>query len=194
MDVVDARGLACPVPVMRTKEALEKGGPLVVLLDNHTACENVSRFASSAGCSVDITQREGQFELTLTPGGSTAAGTEECVVTPAGLGTVVFITSDEIGTGERELGQRLMRMYLFTAAESGMPGKAVFMNSGVRLVTEDREAAGNVGRLVEQGWEVLVCGTCLDYYGLKEKLKAGRVSNMYEIHSALVGAARVVSL
>jgi selenium metabolism protein YedF len=199
VDVVDARGLACPIPVMRTKDALMKGEPLVVLVDDPIACENVSRFASTSGCAVEISQQQGQFELTITPGETTpdtnAAEEDRRQVPPrTEVGTVFLVTSDEIGHGERELGVRLMRMFLYTTAESGVIGTTVFMNSGVRLATEDEEAAASISRLVDRGWKVLVCGTCLDYYGLKDDLKAGTVSNMYEIHSALVGAANVVSL
>jgi len=192
VDVVDARGVACPIPVTMTRNALEKSqSAVVVLVDNNTACENVSRFANSQGCEVEISQREGGFELKLTPGEKPV---EKKADEKPTADVAFLVTSDELGQGERELGLRLMRMFLYTAAESGGKGTAVFMNTGVRLAAEDEEAAASISRLAGQGWKVLVCGTCLDYYGLKDSLKAGTVSNMYEIQSALVGAGSVVSL
>jgi selenium metabolism protein YedF len=190
---VDARGVACPIPVTMTRNALAKSeSAVVVLVDDNTARENVSRFAYSRGCEVEITQREGGFELKLTPGETQVE--EKTNEAAAEAATAFLVTSDELGKGERELGVRLMRMFLYTAAESGGKGTAVFMNTGVRLAADDEEAAASISRLVDQGWKVLVCGTCLDYYGLKDGLKAGTVSNMYEIQSALVGADSVVSL
>jgi len=88
-----------------------------------------------------------------------------------------------------------MKMFLYAYAERKEPPATVaLVNAGVKLVTEDEETAAHVRKLEQQGAEVLVCGTCLDYYGLTGKLQAGRVGNMYEIQSALVGAGRLVSL
>jgi selenium metabolism protein YedF len=100
-----------------------------------------------------------------------------------------------MGRGEPELSSTLMKMFLYTTAESDEPpAKIIFINSGVRLVTENDEAAAHVRRLAAAGTDVLVCGTCLDYYGLTDSLQVGRVSNMYEIQAALVGAGLLVSL
>lgn len=198
---LDCRGMACPEPVMRTRKMIEGAcGPFTVLVDNETARDNVRRFAASADCAVEVAGREDGFLLTVTP----PPGAERPVpaeapaekASPAGRKRVVFfIKSDVLGEGERELGMRLMRMFLYAAAESPEPPAGLaFANRGVRLVTLDAEAAGHVGRLESAGAEVLVCGTCLDYYDLKGSLKAGRVSNMYEILSLVVGADVLVSL
>lgn len=197
MDIdIDARGLECPKPVVKAKEALERGGgSFTILVDNETARDNVSRFARSSGCTVEVNAHQEGFAITVTP----VPGAESAAVKPAGgateTGTVLFISNDKIGGGERELGANLMKMFLYAYAEREEPPSMVMlMNAGVRLATENEETASHIKRLEEKGSEVLVCGTCLDYYGLKEKLKVGRVSNMYEIQSALVGAGRLVSL
>ena len=197
MDIdIDARGLECPRPVVMTKEALENAsGAFTVLVDNEAARDNVTRFARSSGCEVDVREHEGGFLLSIVPVTASQATNVEVSCGTPGTGTVLFIGTDEIGGGDRELGTTLMKAFLYAYAERGEPPAAVvLMNAGVRLVTEYEEAVAHIRRLEEQGAEVLVCGTCLDYYGLKDKLQVGRVSNMYEIQSTLVGAGRLVSL
>jgi selenium metabolism protein YedF len=203
---VDARGFKCPRPVIETRAALERRtGPFVVLVDNRTAVENVGRFARSRGCTVGVEECEGGYRIEVTP---PLPGTEGALTAPepgaaerldegsrAPSRTVIFISSDEIGGGDPELGRTLMKLFLYSSAESETPPDAmVFMNAGVHLVTENEETVSHISRLVERGSEVLVCGTCLDYYGLTDRLKVGRVSNMYEIQSVLVGAGRLVSI
>ena len=195
---LDCRGLKCPEPVMRTKKALQTaGGSFTVLVDNQAARDNVSRFARTAGCEVKVSDAQGGFLLELIPGAvkpeeMPRSGEMRC---DAETVTVFFISSDEIGTGDRELGTTLMKAFLYASSESeDVPDRAVFMNSGVRLVTENDETVAHMKRLEERGVELLVCGTCLEYYGLADELRVGRVSNMYEIQSALVGADRLVSI
>jgi len=191
---IDCTGLKCPEPVLRTRAMLDTGpGPFTVLIDNDTARDNVRRFAQTAGCEVAVDETDGGFLVSIIPGASVKTASVSCP--EARAGSVMLIASDEIGTGEHELGKTLMKMFLYTASESDSPPSTlIFMNSGVRLVTENEETAAHVKKLEEAGTEVLVCGTCLDYYGLKEILKAGAVSNMYDIQSAMVGATLLVSL
>lgn len=203
--LVDARGLACPLPVLKTKEHLEgAGGAFRVMVDNQAARENVARFARQAGCQVESMAGDGCFTVVITPG---VAGVEPAEGLPGPLpgetclpgegaapGTVMLFGRDVLGEGERELGLVLMKSFLFTCVESNhTPGAMIFLNSGVRLVTGE-ETASLVRQLEKDGVEVVACGTCLDYYGLKQELAAGRIGNMYEIHSMIVGASRLVSI
>ncbi len=196
-EYIDCSGLKCPEPVMKAREALASArGPFTVLVDNETARDNVARFARTSGCEVHVNKALGGFLLKITPGAEmpleTSGSQVEC---STGKGTVVLISSDEIGRGERELGVALMKSFLYASAEADeAPSRIVFMNTGVRLVTESDETAAHVKALEDRGAEVLVCGTCLDFYGLKDRLKAGLVSNMYDIQSALIGAYNVVSI
>ncbi len=189
---IDARGLACPQPVMKAREELARGaGPFAVLVDNATARDNVSRFARTSGCEIEVDERDGAFLVKIMPG---AVADDSCEIgAMPSAGFVLLVAGDEVGRGERELGIALMKTFLYATAEGDVaPAKLIFMNSGVRLVTENEETAEHVRKLEERGTEVLVCGTCLDYYDLKESLLVGRISNMYEIQSSLVGATRVV--
>ena len=195
---LDCTGLNCPECVLRARKALESArASFTVLVDNTTARNNVAIFARSAGCSVSIDDTGTGFLVSITPSAMSGIGVDELPAAPARahLRKVVFIGSDEIGKGKRELGVTLMKMFLFTGPEAeDRPTTLIFMNSGVRLVTENEETAAYMKALVDRGTVVLVCGTCLDYYGLKEKLKAGSVSNMFEIQSTMISADLFISL
>ncbi len=114
----------------------------------------------------------------------------------AGCGYAVFVSRDCVGDGDAELGRSLMKMALYTLSESDdVPASLLFMNAGVKLVAGgEAQIAESVHALQEKGTEVLVCGTCLDYYGLTERLEAGEVSNMYDILGRMQEAAKVVTL
>lgn len=194
---LDCRGLKCPEPVLRTRKAFERAtGSFSVLVDNETARDNVARFAGTSGCDVEVSEAEDGFILRIT---KAARATEPDVPAQAGSrapsSTIILIKSDQLGTGERELGVALMKSFLYASCEAeSVPAVMIFMNSGVKLVTENADTIAHLKKLEERGVDVIVCGTCLDYYGLTDRLAAGRVSNMYEIQSALIGAGNLVSL
>lgn len=191
--VVDARGLACPGPVIETKKVLDEGrfDSIEVIVDNDAAKENVSRFASYSSCSIEsIHESDGCFHIVLKPSGVPQPSTERVAAEkdstddkpPSDSGLTVFISSEYIGRGPEELGAVLMKGYIFALAESETPPKRiVFMNSGVKLVVKGSSSLENLRRLAGSGVEIVACGTCLDYFKMKEKLALGRISNMYEI-------------
>lgn len=190
---IDARGLACPQPVVVAKKALEEGGfdILEVLVDGPTARENVTRFAVHAGHSVeDVEDSGGESTIRVRRAGgasaTSAAAPEAAAASPLGA-TTVFIPSDRIGSGDDELGALLMRGFLSALAEaSPLPGRVILMNGGVRLAAEGSAALTGLAKLAELGVEILACGTCLDFYKIKDKLAVGRVSNMFEISGLLL--------
>lgn len=187
--VVDARGLSCPTPVVLTKRALEEAEEVTVIVDNPTARENVKRMAQSRGCEVQVEERQDGIYLFLRR--LKAPGPE---VQPSGS-QVLVISSDSMGRGEEELGRILMRAFLHTLGEvSPRPRRIVFFNTGVKLVVEGSEVLEDLKALEALGVEILVCGTCLNYFGLMDKVRVGRVSNMYEIAETLLSAERVVGV
>ena len=106
---------------------------------------------------------------------------------------VAFIASDRFGEGDPELGRILMRAFIKTVGElEPRPGKLIFANGGVRLTTEGSDLLPDLAALADQGIEIISCGTCLDFFGLVDRLEVGVASNMYEIAQALVEADRVV--
>lgn len=195
---VDCRGLLCPKPVIMTREALkERNNTFCVLVDNDASRENVQRFATNSGCAVEVSKHPDGFVIEVTPGAASGERAQEEPVTCSvpSINKVIFIGADEVGRGDRELGTTLIKAFLYACTENDdRAAKYVFMNSGVRLVTENEETIKHVKKLEEEGAEIVVCGTCLDFYGLKERLEVGRVSNMYEIQSIMVSADRLVSV
>jgi len=203
IDTIDARGLACPQPVLETKRALETGiaGPLRVLVDNTTAKENVMRFARNQGCEVEIHESEPeQFRITILKCGEPVepAAQQELLPCPMpesrSVRNVVYIGNNCMGRGDDELGAKLMRGFLRTMIDSTpLPWRMVFINSGVKLTTIDQEALEALALLEEKGVEVLSCGTCLEHFNLKDRLGAGKVTNMFEIIESLNSATKVIS-
>jgi selenium metabolism protein YedF len=193
---IDARGKACPMPVILAKKELDGGcNDLTVLVDNRTAVENLTRLGNSAGMTVASGETlDGQF-VRLT---GEAKPVEHPVIScpTTGSGYAVFIGKDVVGTGERELGYNLMKMALYTLAQwDSLPAHILFMNEGVKLPAgEEQQVIDSLITLSEKGCIVLVCGTCLNYYGIADRLKVGIVSNMYDILGAMQRADKVISL
>jgi len=189
--VVDARGLACPQPVILTKQALEKAERVTVIVDNETATQNVSRLAKSKGCQISVEERDEGTYLHLS--GGMSRETKSSATTDKK--TIVFVGSSTLGRGDEELGNVLMRSFIHTLTETEVPPQEIiFMNSGVKLVAEGSEVLDDLRSLESRGIEILACGTCLGYYRLKDAIRVGRISNMYDIAAALLEADRVVSI
>jgi selenium metabolism protein YedF len=190
MRTLDARGKACPQPVILTRNALSEASELIVIVDNATAEENVSRMAEKAGHAVQVEHREDGTYLHIVRTTSQLAQVE----TKAGASTVILVTSEVFGRGEAELGSILMRGFFHTLNEvEPLPRGIIFINSGVRLVAEGSEVLDDLHALCGKGIEILACGTCLKYYGLIDKVAVGQVSNMYTIAETLLRADSVVS-
>ena len=193
METINAFGLACPKPLMLAKAKIDEGArSLAVQVDNETAVKNVSRLAEKYGLAVEVEQIEGGWSVNFSEGDGVAAApaapaTPAC--TSAGCGYAVFVGKDHVGEGDPQLGYNLMKMAIYTLSESDdVPASLLFMNGGVKLVID------SVAKLIEKGTEVLVCGTCLDFYGLKDQLKVGEVSNMYDILGRMQEASKTITL
>ena len=191
MKEIDCRGMACPQPVITMKKVLEESEDkkFILIVDNPAARDNVERFAQSQGAVVDIEEKEKDFYLHIQKGSrcNLASSVQKAEK------VVIYINSNLLGIGEEALGTILMRAFLKTLLDlKPIPSKVIFINSGVRLTTEGSEVLETLKAISEQGVEILSCGTCLDFYGLKEKLKAGVISNMYDIAQSLVEADRLI--
>jgi selenium metabolism protein YedF len=191
MKEIDCRGMACPQPVVTAKKALDEseGKEFMLIVDNPSARDNVERFAQSQGAIVDVEKKGGDFFLHIQKGGACelAASAQKAEK------VVVYINAYLLGIGDEALGAILMRSFLKTLLDlKPIPSKLIFINSGVRLTTEGSEVLETLKTLFEKGVEILSCGTCLDFYGLKAKLKVGVVSNMYDIAQSLLDADRLI--
>ncbi len=196
--LVDALGKACPMPVVMTKKEMDNGEEsIVTIVDNKIAVENLRKLAQSTGFSVDVKEEDNSFKVAL------SKTCEECEAILNDLQKkdkkldsdfVVFLGKTYIGEGSEELGQNLMRMFLYTLTEtSELPTHILLMNSGVKLAVEDEQAVEHLKRLSEKGIEIMVCGTCLNYFGIAEQLKIGNVSNMFDIAGKMQAAGKVIS-
>ncbi len=197
---IDNRGLACPQPVVNTKKALaELAGEgsqafmLTVIVDNEAAKENVSRYARAAGHQVSVEEKEDGTYIFIQNKTTDDLEVGELSCGEAGQtqrGTVFLITSATLGQGSEELGKILMRSFIFALKEGGvLPAKMLFLNSGVFLTTEGSPVLDELKELAARGTEVFSCGTCLDFYQLKEKLQVGQVTNMYDTVENISSAA-----
>ena len=193
--IVDARGFDCPQPVINTKKALEEieEGILTVIVDNLAARDNVRRFAESQGCTVKVGEKGGDYHLEIAKGVSCEIESRPREA-KGNDNIVIYINSNVMGVGDEELGKILMEAFLKTMIIADPhPRKLIFVNSGVKLAIEGSDVVGHVKEMEKKGVEVLSCGTCLNFYGLKEKLQVGVISNMYDIIESLIEADKVIS-
>jgi selenium metabolism protein YedF len=200
---IDARGLPCPQPVIKTKEAFEqaKGNPLLIIVSTAESRDNVMRFLKYSGAEIDkIDEKAGEFYIYTKEISDTSKAelkTEDymCTLKPVNIGTAIFINKDRIGHGSDELGKNLIKAFIATIKElSVQPRTICFMNSGVKLTVQGAETLPYLKELEEKGIELLVCGTCLGYFNLKEQLGVGKISNMYDISETMLKSSKVITI
>lgn len=192
--IVDCRGLSCPQPVIQTKQALEEVERVTIIVDNAAARDNVARFVTSEGGKVRIDEKKDGIYITIE---KSQKGKEraKAPATQTHGRIVVVISHDQMGRGERELGHVLIRSFLHTLTEVGdRPDTMIFFNTGVKLTVENSEVLDDLQTLEQNGIEILVCGTCLDYFELKDKIAVGQISNMYTIAETMLSAGRLVTV
>ncbi|KMT21774.1 sulfurtransferase-like selenium metabolism protein YedF [Clostridium cylindrosporum] len=201
MKTIDCRGLECPKPVINTKKTLdqEKGQVIEVLVDNEVARENVSKFLSGQGVGFTVNEKDGYFSIvTEVVSEGLSNKVEEKIVDDKSLvnigSDVILFSSDKLGKGDDKLGEALMKSFMFALSESKLPSAMLFVNGGVKLTTEGSDVIDTIKELESKGVEVLSCGTCLDFYELKDKLLVGGITNMYTIIEHLQKSGKVISL
>jgi selenium metabolism protein YedF len=205
--VIDAFGKQCPAPLVMAKKEIDTGNHDVqIQVDNETSVKNLTRLANKKGLAIDVEKIDGGYLVSFSdpeegyqPPEPTevaqAAGIDASAAT--GSGYAVFVSKDHLGEGDPTLGRNLIKMALYTLSESDdAPVSLLFMNSGVKLVAdpEQTDIVESVRKLADQGTEVLVCGTCLNFYDLTDQLQVGEVSNMYEILERMREASNVITL
>jgi selenium metabolism protein YedF len=195
---IDCRGLACPAPVLQTKEALEKDRPNVikVVVDNEASKQNVSRFMESQNLEVTVLQEGTDFHVIgkIRKGAVTQAPVEEKPDT-GHKKIMVMVANDCMGHGDDELGEKLMKSFLKTLKEMGEElWRLVFVNNGVKLTIADSDILPVVQELEKEGIHILVCGTCLTYFNLLDKKQVGETTNMLDIVTAMQLADKVINI
>ena len=202
MTLIDAQGMPCPIPVVKAKKALqelpEAGGQVQIVVDNLIACENLEKMATGLGYGYALeSQSESRFLVVLTRGEGTPAADELCCppAVSTGEGLVVSIGQNTMGKGSDELGAILIKGFVFSLTQLMPPPSAVLLfNSGVHLAVEGANTLEDLQLLKQLGTRIRVCGTCADYYHVKDSLAAGEIANMYGIVEELATAASVINL
>lgn len=200
--VVNAVGDTCPIPVVKATKALnemKEAGVVEVHVDNEIAVQNLTKLANSKNLKSSAEKKAADLFIVsiATEGAAPAAdnAAEEGVsCAPDKRGnTVVAIASERLGHGHEELGQVLMKGFIYALSQlEELPKTILFYNGGATLTTEGSQSIEDLKNMEAQGVEILTCGTCLDYYGLKEKLMVGEVTNMYTIVEKLTQADKVI--
>lgn len=202
---VDARGLACPLPVVNAKKAVEEfaeDGILTVLVDNEIAVQNLQKFAGQRNLS-SFGKQTGDKEYTVTievavDAEKTVKGHDEtvscaCCENHIRKGQVAALSANVMGAGDEKLGKALMKAFIFALTKQDyLPETILCYNSGAYLSCEDSDALEDLKFMASEGVNIMTCGTCLDFYGLKEKLAVGTVTNMYDIVETLENADTVI--
>lgn len=184
---VDARGEACPKPVIMTKKELDSldGGIITTIVDNEVAKDNVSKLANSLGYAYEVDKKsDTEYYIHITKG-EVKDEVNVCIPDTFKDLTIAF-ASNTMGSGSEELGKILMKSFMYTLTEATpFPSTLLFYNSGVYLTCAGSEVLEDLKALEAEGVEIISCGTCLDYYNIKDELKVGEISNMYTIYEKL---------
>ncbi len=198
--VVNAIGDACPLPVVKTMKAaaaMTEPGILEVHVDNEIAVQNLNRFASGRGYAVSSEKKEEKHYVVkmAVSGAGAEAGEEEPAVCTLDLRSnlVIAIGSSCMGSGDDQLGATLMKAYIYAVSQQEqLPKTILFYNGGAKLTVEGAVSVEDLKNMEAQGVEILTCGTCLNFYGLQDKLAVGGVTNMYDIVERLTSAGKVI--
>ena len=203
---VDARGKQCPIPVVETKKVLAQmteKDEVETLVDNEIAVQNLEKMARQKQLPFRYETLNGHTFRAVITGGSLEGAEEQeteckecmpCQIPATGLKeTVVVLSSDKMGEGDETLGKALMKGFVYAlASQEALPSAVIMYNGGAKLSVEGSDSLEDLRLLESQGVEILTCGTCLNHYGLTEKLAVGNVTNMYVICEKMMQAGKVV--
>lgn len=205
--MVDARGLACPLPVVNAKKAVgefQEDGVLTVLVDNEIAVQNLQKFAGQKGLQAKGEKKgEKEYEVTIQVAVNAASAPapaqedeeEEVVCSPDSRkkGLVAVLSANVMGGGEEKLGKALMKAFIFALTKQDvLPETILCYNSGAYLTCEDSDSLEDFQALEAEGVNIMTCGTCLDFYGIKDRLAVGSVTNMYDIVETMENAKSII--
>lgn len=190
MKEIDARKLACPKPVILTKKEFDamETGVVCTLVDNKVATENLSRLAESMGLKATVEEVGEDYKVTINKDHAVEVKTDDETF-------VIGVGTNVMGHGDEKLGAILIKSFMYTVSQTApLPKTIVFFNGGVKLTCEGSEVLEDIKNMADNGVKIISCGTCLDFYGLKEKLQVGEISNMYTIYETLEKADRNIVL
>lgn len=199
--LLDCRDLPCPQPVIRIRNLLESSPPerLAVIVDNEPALENVNRFLASRGYAVSRAKEGDLWRVSA----SRASGADRPVPAPETrrhpeseqTKTLVMIIAPVFGSGDDALGAKLMKNFLGSLPElGGSLWRLVLLNGGVTLAVENSPVIGELRRLEADGVSILVCGTCLEHYGILAQKAVGETTNMLDVVTSMQLADKIIRI
>ncbi|MCL2227392.1 MAG: sulfurtransferase-like selenium metabolism protein YedF [Oscillospiraceae bacterium] len=206
MKIIDALGKPCPVPVIESKKALAENGAdsVSVKVDNFAAVQNLEKMAKGYGYEFSYVEKAADsYEVAISKGGKerpheiSSDNTTSNVLQngTASSGLAVVIGRDTMGKGADELGKILVKGFIYSLTELPTPPKhVIFFNSGVFLTSAESNTIDDLKKLEEKGVEVLICGTCVNFYNLQDKLAVGAIVNMYEIAERMALASKTINI
>ena len=179
-NIIDCKGLLCPIPVVRTKKYFDsiESGENTIIVDNLVAKNNVVKLASGSGYKSSVEANGKLFFIKITK--------EKHQPVQVNIGVnkkfTLLISTDKLGMGDDKLGDMLMKSYIFALSEADLiPNDLLFINGGVKLTIDDSPVLDSLNKLINRGSNILICGACIDYYNLKDKISIGEITNMYTI-------------
>lgn len=199
---VNGMGKTCPIPLIETKKAIKaltSPDTVEVMVDNNMAVKNITRFATDSGYKITTDKiSDKEFKLTIEVSEIKASEEKSCDCAACGAtdntgNIVIAIGSEKMGCGDEKLGKNLMKAFIYSVSQAEVrPKTMLFFNGGAHLTCEGSLSLEDLTNLKELGVDIKTCGTCLDFYGLKDKLKVGDVTNMYDIVSTMEQASLVI--
>jgi len=200
---VNAIGDACPIPVVKTKNAIRElggSGVVEVSVDNEIAVQNLLKMAKQKEYEASFEKKSNtEYIVTVNVNGGEASEAKPVTKTTVKSDeiklkeTIVVIDSDKMGDGDEEFSKTLLKGFIYALSSQDIPpAKILFYNTGVRITTEGSASIEDLKVLENAGAKIYSCGACLNNYGLSEKLLVGEVTNMYDIVSYLMEADLVI--
>jgi selenium metabolism protein YedF len=195
--LVDARGLACPLPVINTKNeiaSMKEGETVEVIVDNDIAVQNLTKFANVRNHGVQAQKvSDDEYHVMITVGQVQEDTQEEVCLPQMKNKDLVVLSTNKMGHGNDELGATLMKAFIFALTKQDqLPDTILLYNSGAFLSCEGSDSLDDLKLLEANGVEIMTCGTCLNFYELSEKLAVGSVTNMYDIVEKMETASKII--
>ena len=203
MKIVDTRGLTCPAPLIKTRQGLTEAAAdeaVQVIIDNKTSLGNVKRYLADNKLTFTVREEGDLAYVTVTRGDKTEMSTNEeeycapeATKSPLARNTVVAVTSEKMGSGDDELGAKLMVTFFRTLVMiEPAPDSVVFYNSGVKLAMDNSPVLEFIKELLAKGTSVYICTTCINHFNIKNRLPVGSFSDMYQILNVLNDADHII--
>ena len=192
LEVVDCSGYSCPGPLIQTKtyyETAKEGTSFKIVVDNEVSSLNVERFLKQNGCDYEIIKESDTRYLLY----SDIVKNSTTVESPKENTLLYYIASASVGAGDCDLGKAMLEGLIANIKNlDKLPNTLIFINTGVKALSESDNMQKNVAELIDIGVETYYCGTCSEHFNVTKDINVGIVSNLHEIMTLLGNHDRIV--